>query len=81
METQTYDGTEAHPSGVKAKTAWRSIYGGRKSLWALSHSPAVDRGLRNAYFAERGLVSLGDRWREKHFPEIVAPAQLSLALG
>lgn len=67
--------------GVKSKTAWRSIYEGRKSLWALSHSPAVDRGLRNAYFAERGLVSLGDRWREKHFPEIVAPAQLSLALG
>ena len=67
--------------GVKAKTAWRSIYGGDKSLWALSHSSAVDRGLRNAYFAERGLVSLGERWREKHFPEIVAPAQLSLALG
>ena len=28
---------------------------GRGVMWALSHDPAVDRGLRNAYFAERGL--------------------------
>jgi RNA-directed DNA polymerase len=49
--------------GVKPKTAWRRVYDGRKSLWALSHDPAVHRGLRNAYFAERGLVSLKERFQ------------------
>lgn len=66
--------------GVKRRTAWRRIYQGRKSLWVLSHDPAVDRGLRNAYFAERGLVSLRDLWRHRQ-EQLVAPAQLMLALG
>lgn len=66
--------------GVSSKTVWRNIYDGRKSVWALSHAPAVDRGLRNAYFAERGLVSLRERWRGLH-ENIVAPRQLTLALG
>jgi RNA-directed DNA polymerase len=66
--------------GVKPKTAWRTLYDGRKSLWALSHAPAVDRGLRNAYFAERGLVPLEQRWREAQ-QHIAAPVQLLLALG
>lgn len=66
--------------GVKRATAWRRVYGGRKSLWALSHDPAIDRGLRNAYFAKRGLVSLADLWRAKH-RAVDAPAQLTLALG
>ena len=66
--------------GVKPKTAWK-IYEGHRSLWALSHSGPVDRGLRNAYFAERGLVSLVARWRELHAQAVVAPAQLTLALG
>jgi len=50
--------------GIRRKTAWQRIYEGRQSIWALSHNPAVDRGLRNAYFAERGLVSLLDRFRK-----------------
>jgi RNA-directed DNA polymerase len=66
--------------GVSAKTAWRRIYEGRKSTWALSHSAAVDRGLRNAYFAERGLMSIEERWREL-VQRAVAPEQLSLSLG
>jgi group II intron reverse transcriptase/maturase len=65
--------------GVKPKTAW-SIYKGHRSLWALSHSAPVDRGLRNAYFAERGLVSLATRWRELQAQAVVASAQLTLAL-
>ena len=66
--------------GVAKKSAWRAVYAGRTSCWALSHCPAVDRGLRNAYFAERGLVSLVDRWKAR--PQaLVAPAQLTLALG
>lgn len=63
--------------GVRRKTAWRAIYEGRRSLWALSHCPAVDRGLRNAYFAERGLVSLLERLR-RSWEDIVAPRQLAL---
>ena len=63
--------------GVKPKTAWRRIYQGRKSLWALSHDPAVDRGLRNAYFAERGLVSLKERF-EAIWAAAPAPQQLTL---
>ena len=65
--------------GIKRKTAWRTVYDGRKSIWALSHSPAVDRGLCNAYFAERGLLTLKDRFRKIWAP-INAPAQLKLSL-
>ncbi len=65
--------------GVRPRTAWRRIYEGRKSLWVLSHDPAVDRGLRNAYFAERGLVSLKERFKDI-WSAISAPAQLTLSL-
>jgi RNA-directed DNA polymerase len=64
--------------GVNRTTAWRRVYAGRKSLWALSHDPAVDRALRNAYFAQRGLVSLVDRFRNTWAAK-VAPRQLTLA--
>jgi group II intron reverse transcriptase/maturase len=66
--------------GVSNKLAWRGIYGDRRSLWSLSHSPAVERGLRNAYFAERGLVSLLAEWKRRG-KSIGAPVQLRLALG
>ena len=65
--------------GVRPKTAWRRVYEGRQSIWALSHNPAVDRGLRNAYFAERGLVSLLELFRPI-WAAINAPAQLLLPL-
>jgi group II intron reverse transcriptase/maturase len=63
--------------GVRRRTAWRRVYEGRKSLWALGHDSAVDRGLRNAYFAERGLMSLAEQWRNR---QVVAPAQEQLCL-
>lgn len=66
--------------GVGFKTAWRRVYSGRKSLWALSHDAAVERGLRNVYFAERGLVSLTDLLRNRH-SSMVAPKQLELSWG
>jgi group II intron reverse transcriptase/maturase len=67
--------------GVSRKPAWRTIYAGRKSWWAASHMPAIDRGLRNAYFAERGLVSLAAEWKRRG-KSIGAPeVQLRLALG
>jgi hypothetical protein len=66
--------------GVKPKTAWRNVYDGHKSLWAMSHTPAVNRGLRNAYFAERGLVSVEAKWKA-HARYIDVPIQLTLGLG
>jgi group II intron reverse transcriptase/maturase len=66
--------------GVKPKTAWRRVYEGNKSLWALSIASATERALRNAYFAERGLVSLEQLWQGDP-RRIVAPVQLSLGLG
>jgi group II intron reverse transcriptase/maturase len=50
--------------GVQSKTAWRSIYGGRKSIWALSHTTAVDRALRNSLWDARGLKRLAQRYWE-----------------
>jgi group II intron reverse transcriptase/maturase len=67
--------------GVQRKTAWRRVYAGNKSRWALSHDPAIDLGLRNGYFTERGLVSLAERWAQLA-KYIGAPGQqLMLVLG
>jgi group II intron reverse transcriptase/maturase len=67
--------------GVRPATAWRNVYEGRRSSWALSHVPAVDRGFPVAYFAARGLVSLEKRWVELNAQRVTAPAQLLLPLG
>ena len=64
--------------GVKRQSAWQGVYKDRRSLWALSHIPQVDHALRTRYFTDRGLVLLVELHR--HAREIVAPAQLQLAL-
>jgi RNA-directed DNA polymerase len=65
--------------GVPAKSAWPQVYAGRRSWWALSHIPAVDYGLRNRYFAKRGLVSLVELHGRAHQPIVVPdPPQLAL---
>ncbi|HXO85340.1 MAG TPA: group II intron reverse transcriptase/maturase [Gemmatimonadales bacterium] len=68
--------------GVKPRAAWQGVYSGRRSLWALSHVPQVDRALRPRYFADRGLVSLVELHRAWH-ENLVAPTheQLALELG
>ncbi len=63
--------------GVRKKTAWRSVYDGRKSIWPLSHSPAVDRAMPSAYFAERGLVSLKECFQAR-WDAMPVPVQLTL---
>lgn len=50
--------------GVKPRVAWRHIYAARQRRWAMSHNVAVHQGLPNAYFAERGLVSLVQQWEQ-----------------
>lgn len=67
--------------GVGAKTAWRRVYQGKQGWWALSHCTVVDRGLRNAYFAERGLVSLLARWRVYQLQDTSAPGAADAAPG
>ena len=64
--------------GARASTAWRVIYEGRKSLWALSHCGPVDYALDKRYFADQGLFSLEHQYRDMH--RVIAPAQLTLAL-
>ena len=66
--------------GVRPTTAWRGIYQGRKSWWAMSHSTPVDRGLPNAYFAKGGLKSLEAQWKELWAQAVRASAQLTLDL-
>jgi RNA-directed DNA polymerase len=65
--------------GARWETAWRQVYEGRKSWWALSHTPVVDSRLRNAYFAERGLVFLVDL-HHRATEQIVVPEPPQLAL-
>jgi group II intron reverse transcriptase/maturase len=65
--------------GVKRESVWRQLYSGRKSWWALSHTHAVDQGLRNAYFAKRGLIFLVDLHRHAS-QQIVVPDPPQLAL-
>jgi RNA-directed DNA polymerase len=66
--------------GVSKQMAWNGVYRGHRSLWALSDAPCVEHGLRNAYFAKRGLASVADEWRRLTAKRVVATAQLSLAL-
>jgi group II intron reverse transcriptase/maturase len=68
--------------GVRRKTAWKTVYDGRRGTWELSHRPAVERALPNAYFAKVGLFSLTAWWEERR-SRAIAPAliQMTLALG
>jgi RNA-directed DNA polymerase len=66
--------------GVRPKSAWRSVYDGCKSIWAMSHMPTVDRALPNSHWDARGLQSLKERYRA-HPARGFTPVQLVLALG
>jgi RNA-directed DNA polymerase len=66
--------------GVTTRTAWRTVYQGRKRLWALSHTNAVEHALGLAYFQKRGLESLEQLYRDLR-RKLIAPAQLTLPLG
>lgn len=65
--------------GVNRRAAWHQVYQGRRSWWALSHAHAVDQGLRNAYFAKRGLIFVVDLHHRTH-QHIAAPEPPQLAL-
>jgi len=66
--------------GIKPKSAWGNVYGGRKSIWKMSHIAPVHRALPNSHWDARGLESLEQRYR-LIAARRVAPVQLTLALG
>ena len=65
--------------GVKPQSAWRQVYHGKKSWWALSHSPAVDHALPRRYFTARGLRSVVAMHEETR-RQTVAPTAPQMAL-
>ena len=68
--------------GVRAKTAWRQVYEGRKSIWALSHTWAVERALNNSLWEARGLKTLTQLyWAHPARMSAQGPAQYELVLG
>jgi hypothetical protein len=65
--------------GARPDTAWRVVYGGHKSLWALSHTGPVDYTLGKFFFAQRGLLSVEALYRgQPRF--VIAREQLTLDL-
>jgi RNA-directed DNA polymerase len=68
--------------GVKSRTAWRQVYDGRRSIWALSHTAAVDRALKNSLWEDRGLKTLTKLyWKHSARMSAQEPKQYELALG
>jgi RNA-directed DNA polymerase len=68
--------------GARKERAGKQIYSGSRSLWYLSHIPAVDRALNNAYWRERGLQSVEGLWRNSTLRTILsAPEQMTLCFG
>lgn len=51
--------------GVKAREAWRDIYGGNKGPWAMSATPAAHGALGINYFREAGLLELYQLWEQQ----------------
>lgn len=66
--------------GIRRRNAWRSVYDGRKSIWAMSHMSTVDKALPNSHWDARGLKTLWQRYQQ-HPARQVAPVQLTLNLG
>lgn len=68
--------------GGKPKTSGAAVYKGRRSWWALSHTPAVERALKNSLWEERGLKTLAKRyWAHPQRMVASMPEQYTLAWG
>jgi group II intron reverse transcriptase/maturase len=65
--------------GVRRQSAWGQVYAGRRSTWALSHAPAVDKAMPVKYFTERGLTRLVDLHRDRR-RDIIAPRRAQMVL-
>ncbi len=66
---------------VPVSMARRAVFNARRSWWALSHTPAVDRGLPTRLFQSLGLISLVAHWKAAQTQlaaAVTVPNQLSL---
>ena len=64
--------------GIERHHAWSTVYAGRRSLWALSHTHEVETALRKSFWESRGLISIEKCW--KSMPSYTAaPARLTPA--
>ena len=66
---------------VTVRVVMRDLYGGHRSLWALSITDAAHKGMSQRFFAALGLVALRKRWQQLQPKPDTAPVQLELALG
>ena len=66
--------------GVRAKTAWRTIYEGSRSIWALSKTAAMHNATPVSFFSRVGLQSLEYLWNERRRSSTVVSTQLALKL-
>lgn len=62
--------------GVRVRDAMRDVYGGHRSLWALSITDSAHQAMSNRFFDGLGLVNLQRRWRTLQPAPVTAPAQL-----
>jgi len=65
--------------GGRRQSTWRQVYDGRKSTWALSHSPAVDHAMPVKYFTRRGLIRLVALHRDSR-TDIIAPVDAQVVI-
>jgi group II intron reverse transcriptase/maturase len=65
--------------GRNRRKVRQTLYGGKPRIWALSHTPAVDKALDNKYWFDRGLKSLHALWSQLKQSK-VAPVQVELDL-
>lgn len=68
--------------GASKERAGRQLYGGRKSIWKLAHTPAVEGALNNSYWSKQGLLGSAALWKaSSERLAISAPEQMTLCLG
>lgn len=65
---------------VPLRKVQRDIYGRHRSLWALSITSSAHKGMSSYWFDTQKLFRLVRLWRQLNAP-VIAPAQLTLALG
>jgi hypothetical protein len=66
---------------VSVHVAMRDVYGGHRSLWALSITHSAHKAMSSRYFDKLGLERVQRLWRHLQRQRVAAPVQFELALG
>jgi RNA-directed DNA polymerase len=67
--------------GAKPGAVYKHVFHGKRRWWALAYGFTVGKALSQKHFAELGLVSIEERWRDLHTRTIIGSAQLNFGLG